>query len=130
MGSILSSPQQLIDTNIIIDFLRGHQGAIDFLSQTNRTSLLSTITVTELYSGTKGEHELQHLELLISRFKIISLTSRIARKGGLIKKEYQPSHSIGVADAVIAATALEYNAKLVTLNLKDFPMIDEKEAPY
>jgi predicted nucleic acid-binding protein len=126
----LSNLRQLIDTNILIDFLRGHPDAVSFLAQTNRTSLLSTITVAELYSGTKGEHELQQIELLVSHFNVISLTSAIAKKSGLLKKEYQASNSIGIADAVIAATALEHDAKLITLNLKDFPMIEEKEAPY
>lgn len=126
----MSDSQQLIDTNILIDFLRGDKKAVDFLTQINQTSLLSTITVAELYSGTEGQHELQQLELLIFRFTVVSLTPDIARKSGLIKKEYHPSHNIGIADAVIAATALEHNAKLFTLNLKDFPMIDEKEAPY
>lgn len=126
----MSNSQQLIDTNILIDFLRGYQKAVGFLTRLNQTSLLSTITVAELYSGTKGQHELQQLELLISRFTIISLTPDIAKKSGLIKKEYHPSHNIGIADAVIAATALEHSARLYTLNLKDFPMIDVKEAPY
>lgn len=126
----MSNSKQLIDTNILIDFLRGHQEAINFFAQTSQTSILSAITVAELYSGTKGQHELQQLELLISRFSVISLTPDIARKSGLIKKKYQPSHSIGIADAVIAASALELKAKLITLNLKDFPMIDDKKAPY
>lgn len=128
MGSIFSTNRLLIDTNIIIDYLRGKEQAIAFFKHIPDDSplLLSTITVTELYAGV----EEQLLHAFLQDFKIITVDHAIARKGGLIKNDYGPSHGIGIADAVIAATTLAYKAKLITLNEKHFPMVESKEAPY
>lgn len=130
MGSILSNSKLLIDTNILIDFLKEHQKAVTFLTHTNKSLLFSSITVAELYSGVRDQREEKQIDELISRFEIIEVTSSIAKMGGLIKKEYNPSHGTGIADAVIAASALKENAKLITLNLKQFPMVEKKESPY
>lgn len=132
MGSILNTSNFLIDTNIIIDYLRGRTQSITFFKtlQSQANLLTSTITVTELYAGVKTQKEEKLLNNFLQNYHIIDVDHAIARKGGLIKKRYGPSHGIGIADAVIAATALEQDAKLITLNLKHFPMITLKEAPY
>ncbi len=51
------------------------------------------------------------------------------RKGGLYRRDYGPSHGVGLADALIAATAELHQAKFVTLNARHFPMV-EVEVPY
>ncbi len=130
MGSVLSEQKRVVDTNILIDFLRGRTEAIDFFNKPEITFLISTITVAELYSGVKGEDEEKMIEDMLGTLKIIPVTSSIAQKGGLIKKKYWGSHRVGIADAVIAATAIEESAKLITLNIKHFPMLEFKSAPY
>ncbi len=132
MGPILNSNRLVIDTNIIIDYLRGKEQAISFFKDLDPSTdlLISTITVAELYAGVKNQEEEQLLHAFLQDFKVIALDQTIAQKGGLIKNKYNPSHGIGIADAVIAATALVQKAKLLTLNVKHFPMVDLKEAPY
>jgi hypothetical protein len=39
-------------------------------------------------------------------------------------ESYSKSHGLQIPDAIIAATALSLEAKLFTLNLKDFRYID------
>lgn len=53
-----------------------------------------------------------------------------ARAGGLYKKEYAPSHGVGLADALLAATAAAENAELITLNVKHYPMIEGLKPAY
>jgi predicted nucleic acid-binding protein len=132
MGSVLKSSRRLIDTNIIIDFLRGRSEAVSYFNSipSNTELLISTITVTELFAGVANEREEEQLNEFLQRYQAIAVDQHLARKGGLIKNGYGPSHGIGIADSVIAATAIDKNAKLITLNLKHFPMVKKKESPY
>jgi len=50
--------------------------------------------------------------------------------GGLFRRTFLKSHGIGIADAVIAATAEAEDAILVTLNQKHFPMLSKVIVPY
>jgi predicted nucleic acid-binding protein len=54
----------------------------------------------------------------------------IAVRGGLFRRDYAKSHGVGIADALIAATAEVAGATLVTLNRKHFPMLASVVVPY
>ncbi|MBM4294349.1 MAG: type II toxin-antitoxin system VapC family toxin [Deltaproteobacteria bacterium] len=56
--------------------------------------------------------------------EIIPVDAEIAQKGGLYRRDYGPSHGVGLADALIAATAELHQARLVTLNPRHFPMVE------
>lgn len=120
----------LIDTDVIVEYLRGREAAIEFLEGFEGELLLSVITVAELYSGVKGEEEKQSLEQFLLAFEVIPIDEDLAKNGGLFRNEYYPSHGIGLADALIAATASEENATLVTFNRRHYPMLDEVIVPY
>ena len=47
----------LLDSDILIDFLRGRQEAISFVFSRLDRIFLSAIVVTELFAGVKGEEE-------------------------------------------------------------------------
>ena len=53
-----------------------------------------------------------------------------AVRGGLFRRDYGKSHGVGLADALIAATAELAQATLVTLNAKHFPMLPTVLVPY
>jgi predicted nucleic acid-binding protein len=116
----------LIDTDIIIDYLRGIALAIKFIEKNclNATCAISTITVAELYAGVREGKERQTLTQFLSLFEIIELDQAIAEKGGLFRRDYGKSHNVGLADALIAATCENIHATLVTLNKKHYPMMD------
>jgi predicted nucleic acid-binding protein len=63
------------------------------------------------------------LEELVSLFRVVPVDGEIAKKGGLYKRDYGKSHSVGLADAILAATAEAENAELKTLNIKHYPML-------
>ena len=113
----------ILDTDVLIDFFRGFEKAVNLVNTNASCIALSTITVAKLYAGVRGESELHVLENFISLFRIIPVTSDIASAGGLYKRDYGKSHGVGLADAIIAATCEVENADLKTLNVKHFPMI-------
>ena len=113
----------LVDTDVLVDFFRGDGSAVAFINANSSRIILSSIVVAELYAGVKGEKEFTALENFISLFRVIPVTSAIARTGGLYKRDYGKSHGIGLADAILAATCEAENAELKTLNIKHYPMI-------
>ena len=120
----------LIDTDVLIDYLRNRSEAVAYLENTDEPLLVSVITVAELYAGVKEGAERAKLDLFITAFEIASLDLTIAITGGLYRRQYHKSHSVSLADALIAATAEHYHARLVTLNNKHFPMTKDVIVPY
>ena len=53
---------------------------------------------------------------------MVPVTQAIAQSGGLLKRDFGKSHGVGLADAIVAATAQAENAELKTLNTKHYPM--------
>ncbi len=70
------------------------------------------------------------LDDFVALFPVLPITPEIAKTGGLFKRDYHESRVIGLADALMAATAVTESAELKTLNTKHYPMIKGLKAPY
>ncbi len=112
----------LVDTDVLVDFFRGYSKAVTFVTSNYDRIILSSIVVAELYAGVKGEEEQFILDSFVSLFPVVHVTAEIARYGGLYKRDYGKSHGVGLADAILAATAELEGAELKTLNVKHYPM--------
>ena len=120
----------LIDTDVLIDYLRGLPAAISVVEERVGESLLSALTVAELYQGVREGKERLKLARTLSVFSILPVTQEIAERGGLFSRDFRKSHGCGLADCLIAATADSHGLTLVTLNVKHYPMLDDVEVPY
>ncbi len=120
----------LVDTDVMVDFLRGHPRAVALLRRYSTRIILSSIVAAELYAGVRGDDELSTLDRLISLFRIVDVSHELARSGGLYKRNYARSHGVGLADAIVAATAAAENADLKTLNARHYPMIKGLKPAY
>mgnify|MGYP003565371886 CR=1 FL=1 len=113
----------LLDTDILVDFLRGYSKAMAFVNANSERIILSTIVIAELYAGVKGAAEQAVLDDFVSLFRVVTVNANIAKAGGLYKRDYAKSHGVGLADAILAATAEAENAELKSLNTKHYPML-------
>ncbi|KPK34779.1 MAG: twitching motility protein PilT [Phycisphaerae bacterium SG8_4] len=113
----------LLDTDVLVDFFRGHSKAVTFVNANSPQIILSSIVVAELYAGVKGDAEQAALDDFISLFRVVPVSAEIAKIGGLYRRNYGKSHGIGLADAILAATAEVEDAQLKTLNAKHYPML-------
>jgi predicted nucleic acid-binding protein len=120
----------LLDTDVLVDFLRGHSKAVAFVNAHSARIILSSIVVAELYAGVKGDEEQATLEDFVSLFRVVPVSAEIAKAGGLYKRDYGKLHSVGLADAILAATAEAENAELKTLNRKHYPMLKRLRPAY
>jgi predicted nucleic acid-binding protein len=122
--------QLLIDTDVLIDYLRDYPDAVSYVEAQQDRLLISVVTVAELYAGVREGEERSCLERFLRAFEIIPLDPRLAVQGGLYRRDYSKSHNVGLADALIAATATQRQVSLVTLNRKHFPMLQDVIVPY
>ena len=120
----------LVDIDVMIDYLRGHAAAVAFVKRHADRIALSAIVVAELYAGVRGDEERATLDELIGLFPIVPIDGQTACTGGLFKRDYGKSHGVGLADAMIAATAVEKQADLATLNVKHYPMLSDLKPAY
>jgi len=120
----------LLDTDVIVDFFRGYGKAVVFIKTYNTRIILSAIVVAELYAGVKGDAEQAILQDFIALFRVVPVNAEIGRVGGLYKRDYGKSHGVGLADAILAATAEAENAELKTLNTKHYPMLKDLKPAY
>jgi len=119
-------PDVLLDTNILIFHLRGHQKVMALLLEFSQAGdlFISAITRTEILAGMRLHEETDTLALLNSLLTL-PLDSPIADKAGrLIYRYARQGQQLSFADALIGATALEHHLTLVTTNARHFPMPD------
>jgi predicted nucleic acid-binding protein len=120
----------LIDTDVLIDFLRGLEKAKNFVAGLPEQVYISAITVAELHIGVRNSKERAALTEFLDTLETIALDAELAAEGGLIRRDYGKSHGVGLNDALIAATALKNRLQLVTLNDKHYPMVKNLLVPY
>lgn len=114
----------VVDTAVIIDYLRTNSETCLFLQLVKQEYQLaaSIITPAELFSGKTAQSsgkQRQLIEQVIGGLQLISPTLNTARLAGELRFTYQ----LSLADAFIAALALEISAPLATLDQKAFGKI-------
>lgn len=116
----------LIDTSVIIDFLRRKDKEQTLLyGLTEETLYISIISHAELYAGKsiwEKSDVKKALEKTLSKIPILNIETGISIKAGHIKAYH---HNNSLVDCIIAATAITNNLELATLNVKDFKPIKE-----
>ncbi len=116
----------LLDSDIVIDHLRGVSAARVLLLRLARESMppgVSVVTVAEIEAGVRAP-ERTSVEALFSGLAIHPIDEPIARQAGRYRAMYGKSHGVLLPDALIAATAKLRGLVLYSLNGKHYPMED------
>jgi predicted nucleic acid-binding protein len=120
----------LVDTEVLVDYLREYPPAVEYLESRREDLSTSAVVVAELHAGVREGKERTALSMLLSLFEVIPIDAELAECGGLLRRDFGPKHGTGLADALIAASAQQSGAELVTLNAKHFPMLQNVTVPY
>lgn len=126
--------KSLLDTSILIAFLRGEKSVVTkvdaYIDEFDRFSI-SIITYYEILRGLRyigNKRELRDFEELIDKSEIITLDREIIKKASEIYVELKKKGElIGDADILIAASCLFKNIVLVTDDEEHFKRIRELE---
>jgi predicted nucleic acid-binding protein len=119
----------VLDTTVLIDVLRGHRPALDYLRSLAVRPVCSEVTRIEVLRGLR-QRERDAGESLMRAMGWVALDEAIARRAGGLGRTWRRSHALAIADLVIGATALELGAELATSNVRHFPMFPGLAAPY
>lgn len=122
----------VVDTSVLIDYLRGHSEAGRLLEREQAASPLhaSEITRLEILAGMRRSEE-RETTALLSVLVWHPVDRVVSEEAGSLGRRWLASHhGIDSADLAIAATALVEGARLLTLNVRHFPMFAELERPY
>ncbi len=123
----------LIDTPIFVDHLRADTRASALLERLFREEdrvWAAVPTRTEVLAGVRS-HEREPMASLFEIISWITIDAAVADAAGELARRYRASHSgIDTADYLIAAAAGSVGARLVTLNVKHFPMFPDLERAY
>lgn len=114
----------LLDTNVLIEILKGDVAMRQQVETLDGPSGLSAISAMELFYGALHKAELRKLERFVGLFQTVQISESISLRAVSLVTHYAKSHGLDIPDALIAATALEQQAVLLTLNRKDFRFID------
>jgi predicted nucleic acid-binding protein len=113
----------LLDSNVLIYAANGNAESLrEFVCSAGNA--VASITGIEVYgfSGLKQE-EKASLDTLFAFLDVYSLDERVIAKA----IELRQIRKMGLADAIIAATALVHSMPLITRNIEDFKGIDGLE---
>jgi len=115
---------KLVDTDVLIWYLRGNQKAYDLLHSIGIFAI-STVTYMELVQGMRDKNELRKLKQFLKQWqiKVIYIDTDISSLALFYVEEYFLSHSMQLADALIGATCSRYAMKLYTANDKHYKVI-------
>ena len=79
----------LVDTDILIDYLRGHPEAGSFLESRLDEVSISAVSVAELYQGVREGRERTLLARMVSALTVLPLTTEIAERAGLFRRDFR-----------------------------------------
>ncbi len=114
----------LLDSNVIIRISKRDTKLSNYIESLEAELFISVISLMEVlgYNFTNPEEE-KLVREIVKSFDVVYLDDVIAYSTIKLRKKIK----IKLPDAIIAATAIEYNCPLITANYDDFKNIDELE---
>ena len=116
----------IIDTDVLIWYLRGNENARTVIDNTSRFSI-SVITYMELVQGMRNKKELNSLRkaLHVWGADILYVSEDISAKAMFYVEQHFLSHSLQIADALIGATAVTCGMPIITGNAKHYKVMKD-----
>lgn len=111
----------IFDTDVLIWASRGNQRAARLIDSSPERAL-AIISFMELVQGARSKLELRQIRQSLRSlgFRILPLSEAIGSTAASLIEQHSLAHGIEVADALIAATAIEFGLPLCTGNVKHF----------
>lgn len=121
----------IIDTDVLIWYLRGNLKAREVVEAAIPFSV-SAVTYMELVQGMKDKAEFRKFQKAFKSWNIevLQIDREVSSRAIFYVQEYHLSHSMMMADALIAATTVQESETLLTANEKHYrhiPNMDLKK---
>jgi predicted nucleic acid-binding protein len=122
----------LVDTSVLIDALRGHPSALEYLSETRRADAVVSVTPvrTEILGGVL-DGEVRRTFDVLRLIHWLDVTVELADVAGALRRQFHRGRSgIDTVDYLLAAATIQLGGRLATQNVRDFPMFSGLQRPY
>jgi predicted nucleic acid-binding protein len=123
----------VLDATFLIDHLRGVTEAVQRFQDMNESgdeSIVTDIIVAELWSGRRRGSE-DAIDRFLRYIEYVHPGPETARVAGIWRAEAREAgRTLGVPDALIAATALHLGAAVLTRNVRDFALTPVRVETY
>ena len=116
----------ILDTDILIWVFRGNAKAARLVEATEDRRIC-IVTYMELIQGARDRRELRDIKGFLTdyAFQVLPLDENVSHRASVYMEEYGLKMAMCVADALIAATAVEYNHTLCTGNREHYRSIKD-----
>ena len=115
---------KIFDTDIVIDILRQHAPAIEWLDTLGDEEIaLPGYVAMELMQGCQNKSQLNKLRKFIADFDVVWPSTETCDEALDIFAQYNLSHNLGLLDTLIGQTAVAMDAPLCTFNRKHYAVI-------
>jgi predicted nucleic acid-binding protein len=119
----------VVDSDVLIDVLRGIPTAAAFLKSLDRRPVCSEVTRVEVLRGMRA-HERRDTQRLLSLVGWAPIDEEVSTTAGELGRRFRGSHALAVPDLLVAATAERLGLPLATRNVRDYPMFPGLEPAY
>ncbi len=115
----------IVDSDVLIWYFRGNENA-KILFDNEKNVSVSAVSYMELFQGARNKCELVALDDFFAKRKIstIQIDKKISTMAIEFVKKFALSHSMQLADALIAATCMKLGEPLCTANQKHYKCIE------
>jgi hypothetical protein len=114
----------LLDTDIMIDLLRGYAPAVDWLeSLADEEIVLPGFVVMELIQGCRSRAEQKKLEGALNPYEITWPDAETCDEALAVFSRHHLSRGLGILDALIGQMAVVSDVPLVTSNQKHYAAV-------
>ena len=110
----------LLDTDVMVDFLRGHAPAVAWLTSYTMPVGIPGLVAMELLQGCLNLAEQQRVERELARFTPYWPTLTDCQRAYRDFAAFRLSDGLGLLDSVIGHTAVGLNEELATFNVKHY----------
>ncbi len=114
----------LVDTDVLVDVLRGHPAATEWLeSLENEEIILSGFVAAELVQGCLNREDQRRVGRFISAYRILWPEPDACDRALALFSDQHLRHGIGIFDALIAQMAVDMDLPLHTFNTRHYSCI-------
>jgi predicted nucleic acid-binding protein len=114
----------LLDTDILIDVLRGYPPSIEWLATLTEPPATVSVCVMELVQGCRSKADLQTVEQLIAPIDVWYPTDREMQVALMHYTAHFLKTRLSIIDAIVGAVAVVRATPLCTLNTRHYRDFD------
>lgn len=113
----------LVDTNVFSKIFAGNQVVTNFVK--NLDVVIDSTVYIECLQGSKSNHEKRIIKKALDNFPLLLINDEVSLRAIELIDNYSNSNGLLLADAQIAASALENDLIVLTYNVDDFKFIKD-----